>query len=202
MKKAIFFFVLALVFCSILPGISENHTYSTERPDAFQFCELYMKRMIEFENSSGVDLSSSLAGIGGLNLFPDYNDGLMRRECLAGTLAFDPDTFIVDEWDKIFMYLGGDPQKSLRLLLEATIAISTLEYDMHDEMRMSYIEGTTPVVKVYEEFIGPLSSDIEVTARKTKAQGNRKLVYQGKYKYYISIMEINEGNEIVSIFAE
>ena len=88
-------------------------------------------------------------------------------------------------------------------MFSSAIAISALEYSStRDELFMKYFEGNTPFMKIFTEIIDPLFDDIDVTIRKIKAQKKRRLIYQGKYDYYIDCLETSDGRDVVMIFAE
>lgn len=205
MKKVCMLLAIMFVLC-LLPLVrAEGYNYSTEKLDAFQFCELYVKRLIELEKQTDFDLHSSTIGSLSLNnglLTLAIGDDLKHANCSGGSIGFDADNYIVQKWDNILVYMDDEPDVMLRHTLQASIAISVLEYDNHDELWMSYVEKTTPVFKAYNEIVDPIIKDIDVTIRKIKAQKTRRLVYQGKYNYYIDCIETSDGRDMVMILAE
>lgn len=206
MKRIRLLFALLLVFCSLPYAFAEGHTYSTEKPDAFQFCELYTKRLVELERETGVDLNTSAIGALSHNslLFNDIlDDNLLHANCSGGTIGFDADYYIVQCWDDLLFYMDDDADKKYRGMISSAAAISALEYTSGpDELWMKHFENTTPIEKAFNKIIDPLFDDIDVTIRKIKAQKKRRLIYQGKYDYYIDCWETSDGRDMVMIFAE
>ena len=201
MKK--FVAVLALVIalslsCSALAlGLSA----SSDHPTVFSFTELYARRLIELESATNTDLYSSTLGLNHLSIgLSLINDGLLHGDCAAGTIAFEPEQLTVEEWSGILQYLNDDPQTTVRYNFQCAVAISALEYDSYDELRM--IGTTTPAIQAYYTVLDPIMDKLPTTALKLKAQKNRKQIYQGKYTYYISCMETSDGKDVVMIHAE
>lgn len=195
MKKACLLFALLFVFCSLFSA------FAADRPTVLSFTELYSRRLIELENSAGIDLSSSFLGFDYpvLGSGPD-NDGLIRCFCSAGIVAFDLKSLNVMEWNSTLLVLNDDPQKTVKSNLQCAVAISALEYDSNDELMM--YGDTPPYLKAYSEIIDPIMGDIATTARKLKAQNRSMLIYEGKYNYYISCSETSDGRDMVMILAE
>lgn len=204
MRKICVLLALLLVFGVFPSACAETHTYSTEKPDAFQFCELYVKRVIELENEVGIDLNTSTIGMGFLNLGIGIGDNdLLYANCSGGKIGFDPDDYSVQCWDDVLFYMDDDVDTKLTRMLKVAVAISALEYESGpDEMWMKYFENMTPFMKVYTEILSPLYDDIDVTIRKIKAQKKRRLFFQGKYDYYIDCWETSDGRDMVVIYAE
>lgn len=195
MKKACLLFTLLFVFCSL------SSAFAADRPTVLSFTELYSRRLIELENSTGIDLSASALGLNHPRIGLDiYSDGLLRGNCSAGTVVFDPKTLSVEGWNGILLFLNDDPQKTVKSNLQCAVAISALEYDSNDELTM--YGDTPPYLKAYSEIIDPIMGDIVTTARKLKAQNRSMLIYEGKYDYYISCSETSDGRDMVMIFAE
>lgn len=189
--------VLSLACSPLALGLSS----SNERPTVLSFTELFSKRLIELENNAGYDLSSSLLGMefpvtGLLN-----HDGLIVASSLAGSVGFDEKTLVVGEWSNMLMRLGDDAEKTVQNVFLCVVAISALEYGHLDELSLMR-EGITPELKIYNDVIDPIWIGLSSTALKLKAQNKSKLIYEGKYSYYISCSETSDGTDVVWISAE
>lgn len=168
-----------------------------ERMNTLEFCELYIKRLVDFEESTGMEIQDF-----GIGTYPTsiYSDGILLTDCCAGSLTVNTNDLSLDSWCNIFTMKTDDSATGMQRAVQAAIAISALEYSETDAVSIRYIEKTTPVEKAFTEILQPIMSDASLY-QKLRATGRRQEIYAGKYTYYLEYFDAGEASMIM-ILAE
>ena len=112
-------------------ALCENpYPVSTRKPDAFQFCELYVKRLIELENTMGTDIQT--VGTGSILSMKDFyekTEGLLYADCSGGHILFNSEDYKIEKWNNTYFNLDDDKDTFTKNALKTALAVSVLEYD-------------------------------------------------------------------------
>lgn len=210
MKKitALLFFCIMMtticIFSFFGSALCENpYPVSTRKPDAFQFCELYVERLIELENTMGIDIQT--IGTGSILAMKDFyknTEGLLYADCSGGDILFNSEDYKIEKWNTLYFYLDDDKDKLTKNILKAALAVSVLEYDHIDELYMRYLDNRSPALIVYENILYPMSENLDAIIAESKESKIPVKVYEGKYDYYLQYLNSGENKGMVVISAE
>lgn len=201
MKRKIIVFMLSLLLVvTCISGALAETLAPTERRPLVEFCELYEKRVFEFNDLYGENTGGISTII--LGLPAQQNDSGYSISTSGGQLYVNESDLTIQELFTPIMDLDADEQKGHNTVISALISLSALEMDdneawqiemMHkiDESQpenviMKYLEGE------YTNIIHPaLSSNVD----KLDA-GEEVLVYRGNYDYYAKYLKYGDGGKI------
>ena len=203
-----------LLFCIMLVSIfmsscesalCENlRPVSARRPDAFQFCELYVKRLIELEKIMNTDIQT--VGTGSIPLMKDFYEseaeGLLYAVCSGGDIFFNSDDYKIEKWNTTFFNLDDDKDALTKNALKTALAISVLEYDHVDELFLKYSDNRSPALIVYEDILYPISENFDTIFAESEERKSPIKVYERKYDYYLQYLNPKNGDAMVVISAE
>lgn len=191
MKRIVAVLIAALLLLQCLPLASASdgsQGIATERVSALEFCELYTKRLMEFnseygQNTGGLDTRVN-------SIFAVYDRGdTYGASCSGGALTLNKTDLTIESLTGTIMDLDAEDQEGHNVILNALITISALEMDDLEakalELRYA-IDPSQPenvfmkYLQEYDNIIHPaLSSNADILDA-----GEEVLIYQGNYDYY------------------
>lgn len=177
----------------------------TERIPALEFCELYTKRLMEFNSKYGQNMGGLDTELYGPYAAFDWGDSY-SASCFGGHLTISKEDLTIESMVTSIMDVEAEGQEGHNVVLKALISISALEMNdlaaeglemMHDidpsqpeDVFMKYLEE-------YDNIIHPaLSSNVS----KLEA-GEEILVYQGNYDYYANYADYEESGKVIYLHA-
>ena len=182
--------LLLLASCAFAEG-------TTEKKNAFEFCDMYMQRLWEMKYERGLDATHDLAhyigydGLSYANMFA--GDGQYYVEVPAGTLL--------------------DAEKETDMI-RAAVAFAALEYDRLDDYSyplLHQIDPTKPenvmleVIDIFFDAVNGTFNDADLMDGFFSENGNKIPFISGNYEYslqYINGGEENPEVEVVYLIAE
>lgn len=183
---------LALMVALVLL-LSAFSSALAERMNTLEFCELYIKRLVDFEESTGMEIQDFGNGTYSAS---QYTDGILLADCCAGSLTINADDLSLDSWCDIFSMQTDDTATGMQRTIRAAIAVSALEYSEVDALSIQYIEKTTPVVKAFTEIIQPIMTDMSIY-QKLRDTGEKQKIYTGNYTYYLEYFDAGDASMIM-----
>ena len=187
--------LLLLASCAFAEG-------TTEKKNAFEFCDMYMQRLWEMKYERGLDATHDLAhyigydGLSYANMFA--GDGQYYVEVPAGTLLVSNRSDAEKETD----------------MIRAAVAFAAPEYDRLDDYSyplLHQIDPTKPenvmleVIDIFFDAVNGTFNDADLMDGFFSENGNKIPFISGNYEYslqYINGGEENPEVEVVYLIAE
>ena len=203
--------LLLLASCAFAEG-------TTEKKNAFEFCDMYMQRLWEMKYERGLDATHDLAhyigydGLSYANMFA--GDGQYYVEVPAGTLLVSvPDFSVIQLRMQLVAYNRSDAEKETDMI-RAAVAFAALEYDRLDDYSyplLHQIDPTKPenvmleAIDIFFDAVNGTFNDADLMDGFFSENGNKIPFISGNYEYslqYINGGEENPEVEVVYLIAE
>lgn len=206
MKKFLTCLVSTILLVSLACASSMALTSKNRSVDAISFIELSIKRSLEAEKSTGIEI----ARIGDYyyNDIPLALHGQIRANCAIGTLFINPSDLSVIKYESMFMNLSQDDEYNQKLMYATLVAMSILEYGETEESLLRIDEKKSAFRKMEGIFFGQISElmDSNLFWLELKA-GKEKIIFSGNFTYTLHYFETthpksNEVQELVMLLAQ
>lgn len=207
MKRIIAILTVALMLIQCLPcSALASDDDATERVSALEFCELYTKRLMEFNSKYGQNMGGLDTTIYSLHAPSDWGD-TYGANCSGGFLTINKTDLTIESLTTTIMDLDAEEQEGHNVVLKALITISALEMGDQEAEGLEILHDIDPsrpedvfmkYLEEYSDIIQPaLSSNID----KLEA-GEDVLVYQGNYDYYAQYKDYTDSGRNIYLIAQ
>ncbi len=186
--------VLCLMFLLSIPA-SATVTDSSEKRNAFEFCELFTERIGDTFGKYGYEWEPPTLS------YQDYDVMEMGTNTrfvttAAGYVEISMDSCRIDGGSFLYMDLDADTDENTQNMLRCCVAFSALEYG-RDDVQMLEFESmlnssisSDPAIRMIELWL----ENIEPVMKSKKTMvavrnGSSQVVYTGKYTYSLKYSE-------------
>lgn len=207
MKKIVAVLTIVLTLFQCLPAAAlASDDDATDRVSVLEFCELYTKRLMEFNEKYGQNMGGLDTTINSLFGASDWGD-TYGVSCSGGFLTINKTDLTIEKLTTTIIDVDAEGQEGHNVVLKALIAISALE--MNDlaaegiEM-MHNIDSSLPenvYMKYLEEYTNIIQPALSSNADKLDA-GEDVLIYQGNYDYYAFYENYSDVGKSIYLIAE
>lgn len=194
MKRIVCVFLIAVILCSFNICFADNQT---DCRGAFEFTELYIKRLTEYKASyANVEVD--------INIIPSElivtanNTGVIS--VTAGTMEIDLTDYSLVGLTLILQDADADNSENRQYQAKAITAIAALEYSDADDafLKMTSEKNISDTLKGSIGEASAIMREIQTQwkdgALNTAIQtGDPVLVYSGNYDYYIAYVDDSNG---------
>lgn len=187
------------LICLVLILIFVATTYASEleptvKRNAFEFSDLYIRRLEEFEDLYGIDISQDLksADYCGMGNVPFYEENVYVVEIPAGTLFVSIPDFNIVRADTLVKNYQPDDDKYTRSIAQAAMFCSALEHNSYLEYKTNTLRDLDPsrnqdfITFVYEDFFNIYTEAMnnpDYVAELFSENGTTLPLCSGNYKY-------------------
>jgi len=190
--------VFALLFCLMLSiGTAQAAALpasGSTRVDAFSFCELYIERALEWQQTKKFEVVEIRDNYNGfISEFLPPSDYL-EVQCAAGFLSIDPSDYSLHEFQTPLIVVSYDKEEAQRLILSAIMAMSALEYTKGDDSLMRITNGTTAANKMYDIFTREVIPKLNDVTFGSLLAGNEYEIYRGNYIYTLTYYDMSDSS--------
>lgn len=190
MKKivAILTAVLLLLQCAPVAALATDD--ATEKVSVMEFCELYTKRIMEFNEDYGASLGELDDSIYSSFLVFDHDD-TYSANCSGGLLTLNKEDLTIESMTTTIMDLSKDPddEEGYNVMIKAMYALSALELSDLGAEGLGLLHNTDPsrpedlFMALLTLFNDTINTKITSNMDNLTDTGG-VLVYQGNYDYY------------------
>lgn len=205
-RKIIVLLVASCLAISCFASSLAERNVTTNRRPLTEFCELYMKRIMEFNANYG----QNTGGLNSTVWSPLITEGYQTTYFVGskgGTLEVYKSDLTIKELYTTIMDLNADEQEGHNVVLEALISISALEMDdteadlieLYHEIDKNSPENV--IMKYLDEYTNIIHPALSSNVKKLES-GEEILVYQGNYDYYVEYRHSSEKENRISLCAK
>ncbi len=187
-------------------ALASDGDNTTERIFALEFCELYTKRIMEFNEEYGKNMGGLDTSVIGPFAAFDWGDRY-GADCSGGFLNINKDDLTIESLTTAIIDVDADEKEGHNVVINALLIISALEMsDLEEEgiEMMHDIDPSQPenaFKKYLDEYTNILHPALSANADKLEA-GEKILVYQGNYDYYARYQDYSDTGRNVYLIAE
>lgn len=185
---------------------SDSQDALTEQISAFEFCELYTKRLMEFNEKYGKNMSDLNDDIYSSFVVSEQDD-TYSAQCSGGFVTFGKTDLTIESLTTTIMDLDAEEQEGFNVILKALIVISALEMnDLEAETveKKHDIDPSLPedvFMKYLDDYTNIIHPAIAANVNELE-KGEEILVYQGNYDYYAEYHDYPDVGKMIYLFAE
>ena len=188
MKKVVSYLLrAALIVCAIASASAE-----TERRSIIEFCQLFQHRVDMLKYEHGYDCNVFFTPTSTVQY------GTTKEiSCAAGEAFVQQDSDAIDRFLTTLFDMDATEDKQQQQIMSAMMALSALEYSQLDDditIAGEYMLGISQqknavekALSIWTDIIGVKLNDDNVW--ESIFQGEKALVYEGNYDYYITYFE-------------
>lgn len=206
MKKLVAALTIVFMLFQCLPAVTlASDDDATDRVSALEFCELYAKRIMEFNENyawNNEELDAFVTSSGAFD-----NGDTFGAACMGGFLDINKTDLTIESLTTTIMDMDAEAKEGHNVLLKALISISALEMSDIEAEGLELLHDIDPsrpadvfrkYLIEYSDIIQPaLSSNLD----KLEA-GDDVLVYQGNYDYYAKSIDYPDVGKMIYLFAQ
>ncbi len=205
MKRIIALLTVTLMLIQCLPVAGLASETDTDRVSAMEFCELYTKRIMQFNEKyagNGEELDALVISSRAFDTGDTFG-----AACMGGFLHLNKTDLTIESLTTTIMDLDAEEQDSYNVILKALITISSLEMSDFEADGIEMLHDIAPsqpedvFMKYLDEYTNIIHPALSSSADKLDA-GEDVLVYQGNYDYYAKYIDYPEAGKSIILIAE
>lgn len=197
---------------------NKEPTPTTDKKNAFEFCDMYMQRLLEMKYESGFDATYDLPhyiGYEGLTFMNTFaGEGQYFVDVPAGTLLISVPDFSVIRLDTTLVIYNDDDSQNDINIIRSLVAFAALEYDRFDEYsypilnEFDAIESPSVLIDASDRFYAAIDDVFNNEALMNELfseNGNKIPFLSGNYEYSLQYFNGGEANpdlEFIELVAE
>ncbi|MBR3922034.1 MAG: hypothetical protein IKJ45_02890 [Kiritimatiellae bacterium] len=212
MKRLIGLFLFFIVFCLT----ASADVLTTEKRNAFEFCDLYTIRLYELKDRYGIDATHDISDTFLYNAadYLNYWNEENQYTCNvpAGTIKVSVPEFEIEHASCSIMNLNGEDSENKIDFFRAIMMYAALEYDGFEDYKyssLSKLDSTLPqsvmavALDEFSEAIDACFDDSKTVDSLLAGDHTRIPLLSGNYDYYLySYIGERDGTPLEYIYVE
>ncbi len=204
-RKSVVLLTAAVITSCLVTTVYAEQNVPTDRVSALEFCELYAKRLMEFNSKYSQNMGGLDTKIYSIYDTSDWGD-TYGTNCSGGFLTINKTDLTIESLTNSIMDLDAEEQEGYNVILNALIVISALEMDDLEAEGLEMMHSIDPsqpedvFMKYLEEYDNIIHPALSSNVDKLEA-GEDVLVYQGNYDYYAQYKNYTDSGKMIYLCA-